>query len=47
MPQRTPLEPDQKKQLALGLKDKVSAANIARLLGVTRQAVYQYFKQEE
>lgn len=47
MPQRTPLEPDQKKQLAQGLKDKVSASNIARLLGVTRQAVYQYFKQEE
>ena len=47
MPQRTPLEPEQKKQLALGLKEKVSAANIARLLGVTRQAIYQYFKQED
>lgn len=47
MPQRTPLEPEQKRQLALGLKEKVSAANIARLLGVTRQAVYQYFKQDE
>ncbi|MDA9408905.1 ATP-binding protein [Bradyrhizobium sp. CCBAU 45384] len=47
MPQRTPLGPEQKKHLALGLKEKVSAANIARLLGVTRQAIYQYFKQED
>jgi len=46
MPQRSPLEPDQKKQLAIALHQKpnLNGADIARLLGVTRQAVYQYLK---
>ncbi len=48
MPQKSPLEPDQKKQLALALKDKgeLTVTNIARLLNVTRQSVYLYLKPE-
>ena len=48
MPQKEPLEPDQKRQLAIALKDKgeLTVTNIARLLNVTRQSVYLYLKQE-
>jgi hypothetical protein len=49
MPQKSALEADQKRQLAVALKDQcnLSGADIARLLGVTRQAVYLYLKQSE
>lgn len=49
LPQKIPLEPDQKKQLAIALKDKaeLTVTNIARLLNVTRQSVYLYLKPEE
>lgn len=48
MPQKEPLEPDQKRQLAIALKDKgeLTVTNIARLLNVTRQSVYLYLKLE-
>jgi predicted transcriptional regulator YheO len=48
MPQKEPLEPDQKRQLANALKDKgeLTVTNIARLLNVTRQSVYLYLKPE-
>jgi hypothetical protein len=48
MPQKEPLEPDQKRQLAIALKDKgeLTVTNIARLLNVTRQSVYLYLKPE-
>jgi SpoVK/Ycf46/Vps4 family AAA+-type ATPase len=49
MPQKEPLDSDQKRQLAIALKAQgnVSGADIARLLDVTRQAVYLYLKPEE
>jgi hypothetical protein len=49
MPQKDPLSSDQKKQLAIALKaqNEISGADIARLLDVTRQAVYLYLKPEE
>lgn len=49
LPQKNALEPDQKRQLAIALKEQcsLSGADIARLLGVTRQAVYLYLKQNE
>ena len=48
MPQKEPLEPDQKRQLAIALKEKgeLTVTNIARLLSVTRQSVYLYLKPE-
>ncbi len=48
LPQKQPLDADQKRQLAIALKERgnVSGADIARLLGVTRQAVYLYLKQD-
>lgn len=48
MPQKEPLGPDQKRQLAIALKDKgeLTVTNIARLLNVTRQSVYLYLKPE-
>jgi SpoVK/Ycf46/Vps4 family AAA+-type ATPase len=48
LPQKQPLDPDQKRELAIALKERgnVSGADIARLLGVTRQAVYLYLKQD-
>jgi hypothetical protein len=49
MPQKETLDSDQKRQLAILLKAEsdVSGADIARLLDVTRQAVYLYLKPEE
>jgi SpoVK/Ycf46/Vps4 family AAA+-type ATPase len=49
LPQKDPLDSDQKKQLAISLKthNEISGADIARLLDVTRQAVYLYLKPEE
>jgi hypothetical protein len=46
LPQKSALESDQKRQLANALKEQfnLSGADIARLLGVTRQAVYLYLK---
>lgn len=48
LPQKEALTPDQKKQLALALKDsgELTVTNIGRLLNVTRQAVYLYLKSE-
>jgi MoxR-like ATPase len=48
LPQRNPLSPEQKKNLATALRDKyrLNGADIARLLNITRQAVYAYFKNE-
>lgn len=48
LPQKQPLDADQRRQLAIMLKQQgnVSGADIARLLGVTRQAVYLYLKQD-
>ena len=48
LPQKMPLDPDQKRQLAISLKERfhLSGADIARLIGVTRQAVYLYLKQD-
>ena len=48
MPQKQALDPDQKKQLAITLKEKgnVSVVDIGRLLNVTRQSVYLYLKQD-
>jgi SpoVK/Ycf46/Vps4 family AAA+-type ATPase len=49
LPQKDPLDSDQKRQLAISLKTqgKLSGADIARLLDVTRQAIYFYLKPEE
>jgi SpoVK/Ycf46/Vps4 family AAA+-type ATPase len=49
LPQKDPLNGDQKRQLAIALKDKgdTTVANIARLVHVTRQSIYQYLKQDE
>jgi len=48
LPQKEMLSTEQKKQLALILKDsgELTVTNIARLLNVTRQAVYLYLKSE-
>lgn len=48
-PQRKPLESEQKRQVAVALKEtyNLSGADIARLLGVTRQAIYSYLKQQD
>jgi SpoVK/Ycf46/Vps4 family AAA+-type ATPase len=47
LPQKDALDPDQKKQLAIALKNQgnITGADIARLLDVTRQAVYLYLKR--
>jgi SpoVK/Ycf46/Vps4 family AAA+-type ATPase len=49
LPQKEPLDSDQKRQLAIALKAQggISGADIARLLDVTRQAVYLYLKPGE
>lgn len=49
MPQKDPLDSDQKRQLAISLKERggITGADIARLLDVTRQAVYLYLKRDE
>jgi len=45
IPQKDPLTPDQKRDLAFALSERnVSVANIGRLIGVTRQAIYLYLK---
>lgn len=46
LPQKEPLDSDQKRQLAVSLKEKsnITGADIGRLLDVTRQAVYLYLK---
>lgn len=48
LPQKEPLDPEQKRQLAIALKDKgeLTVVNIARLLNVTRQSVYLYLRPE-
>jgi hypothetical protein len=48
LPQKQPLDSDQRKQLALLLKEKneLTVTSIAHLLGVTRQAVYLYFRAD-
>jgi SpoVK/Ycf46/Vps4 family AAA+-type ATPase len=49
LPQKDPLNSEQKRQLAIALKDKdeTTISNIARLIHVTRQSIYQYLKQDE
>jgi ATP-dependent Zn protease len=49
LPQKDPLTSDQKKQLAIALKEKgdTTVANIARLIHVTRQSIYLYLKEDE
>ncbi|MGO6943046.1 AAA family ATPase [Rhizobium johnstonii] len=48
-PQRQPLDPEQKRQLAVTLKEKyaIAGADTARILGVSRQAIYGYLKQQD
>jgi DNA replication protein DnaC len=48
-PQRQALDPEQKRQLAVTLKEKygISGADTARILGVSRQAIYGYLKQQD
>ena len=48
LPQREPLTTDQKRELAHAATEKfhTSGADVARLLGITRQAVYAYLKDE-
>jgi SpoVK/Ycf46/Vps4 family AAA+-type ATPase len=48
LPQKSPLEPDQKRHLAIALKEhsNLRGADIARILHVTRQAVYLYLKSD-
>ena len=49
LPQLEPLEAEQKRHLAQQLKEQknLSGADIGRLIGVTRQAVYSYLRQDE
>lgn len=49
LPQKDPLDSDQKRQLAISLKSQgeISGADIARLLDVTRQAIYFYLRSGE
>ncbi len=49
LPQSAELSAAQKRTLALKLTDRdhLNGANISRLIGVTRQAVYSYLKQDE
>lgn len=48
-PQRHPLDAEQKRQLAVTLKEKyaIAGADTARILGVSRQAIYGYLKQQD
>ena len=48
LPQLEPLNAEQKRHLAYSLKEQyhLSGADIARLIGVTRQAVYNYLKRD-
>ncbi len=48
LPQKSPLQPEQKRQLAITLHDlyHLKVADISRLLSVTRQAIYLYLKRE-
>lgn len=47
--QRQPLDAEQKRQVAIALKEKyaIGGADTARILGVSRQAIYAYLKQQE
>ena len=49
LPQREPLTTEQKRELARTASEKfhVSGADIARILGVSRQAVYGYLKKDD
>ena len=49
LPQSAELSAVQKRTLALQLSDRdhLNGANISRLIGVTRQAVYSYLKKDE
>ena len=49
LPQLDPLDPEQRRRLAQELKERnnLSGADIGRLIGVTRQAIYSYLKQDE
>ena len=49
LPQLEPLNTEQKKHLAHALKQRhhLSGADIGRLIGVTRQAVYSYLKRDD
>ena len=48
LPQRNALDAEQKRRLAkrLNVQNNLTGAAIGRLLGVTRQAVYSYLKQD-
>ncbi|MBT9371372.1 ATP-binding protein [Rhizobium sp. CSW-27] len=47
--QRQPLDAEQKRQVAMALKEKhgIAGADTARILGVSRQAIYAYLKQQD
>jgi SpoVK/Ycf46/Vps4 family AAA+-type ATPase len=47
--QRQPLDAEQKRQVAIALKEKyaIGGADTARILGVSRQSIYAYLKQQE
>ncbi|WP_430246197.1 AAA family ATPase [Neorhizobium sp. DAR64861/K0K2] len=47
--QRQPLDAEQKRQVAIALKEKygLAGADTARILGVSRQAIYAYLKQQD
>ena len=49
LPSREPLTTEQKREFARVASDKfrVSGADIARVLGVSRQAVYGYLKEDD
>lgn len=49
LPQRQPLDSEQKKAVASALKErfKLNNADIGRLLSITRQGVYSYFKNDD
>lgn len=49
LPQRQPLDSEQKKSVAFALKEhfKLNNADIGRLLNITRQGVYSYFKNDD
>jgi predicted transcriptional regulator len=43
------LDAEQKRQVAIALKEKhgIAGADTARILGVSRQAIYAYLKQQD
>ena len=47
--QRQLLDAEQKRQVAIALKEKhgIAGADTARILGVSRQAIYAYLKQQD